>query len=140
MRSENVALFHRCPFEGCDAPVTGAGLCSTHYAQVSRGSATVPTDDTLDYPRRSGWVRSAACREVDPELFFPVGIQGPAQRQTEQAKDVCAGCPVRTQCLTWALATRQDAGVWGGMSEHERRDLLSSDADARALVTAGGVR
>jgi WhiB family redox-sensing transcriptional regulator len=69
------------------------------------------------------WRHKAACREEDPELFFPVGMTGPALLQAAEAKKVCRRCPVRTQCLDWALKTGQDAGVWGGMTEDERRDL-----------------
>jgi WhiB family redox-sensing transcriptional regulator len=69
------------------------------------------------------WVRQARCIGVDPELFFPVGSTGPALAQVEAAKAVCAMCPVRPECLQWALATGQDAGVWGGTSEEERRAL-----------------
>jgi len=69
------------------------------------------------------WRHRAVCREEDPELFFPIGTSGPAQLQTEQAKAVCHRCPVTEHCLQWALETGQDAGVWGGMSEDERRAL-----------------
>lgn len=69
------------------------------------------------------WRHKAACREEDPELFFPVGTTGPALLQAAEAKKVCRRCPVREQCLEWALKTGQDAGVWGGMSEDERRGL-----------------
>jgi WhiB family redox-sensing transcriptional regulator len=69
------------------------------------------------------WVHKARCREVDPELFFPIGTTGPAAAQVESAKAVCMICPVRVECLEWALATGQDAGVWGGLSEEERRAL-----------------
>jgi WhiB family transcriptional regulator, redox-sensing transcriptional regulator len=67
------------------------------------------------------WRDQAACLDEDPELFFPVGSTGPALEQTERAKAVCAGCPVRAACLDWAVETGQHAGVWGGMSEDERR-------------------
>lgn len=67
------------------------------------------------------WLHSAACRDTDPELHFPVGTSGPALLQAEQAKTVCRRCPVTDECLTWALESGQDAGVWGGMSEEERR-------------------
>ena len=60
---------------------------------------------------------------MDPELFFPIGNTGPALIQIGQARQVCAGCPVRTPCLEWALRSGQEAGVWGGTSEHERRAL-----------------
>jgi WhiB family redox-sensing transcriptional regulator len=69
------------------------------------------------------WRNRAACLDEDPELFFPVGSTRPAVEQTERAKAVCAGCEVITQCLEWALTTGQDAGVWGGKTEDERRVL-----------------
>jgi WhiB family transcriptional regulator, redox-sensing transcriptional regulator len=50
-----------------------------------------------------------------------VSAAGPSRERAEQAKAVCAVCPVRRECLQFALATRQAHGVWGGMSEHERR-------------------
>lgn len=69
------------------------------------------------------WRHKAACREQEPELFFPVGTGGPALVQLAEAKAVCRGCPVASQCLAWALESGQDAGVWGGLSEDERRAL-----------------
>ncbi|WP_025273766.1 WhiB family transcriptional regulator [Haloglycomyces albus] len=69
------------------------------------------------------WRHEAVCRDEDPELFFPIGDTGPALVQVEKAKAVCNRCPVREQCLQWALASGQDAGVWGGLSEVERREL-----------------
>lgn len=69
------------------------------------------------------WRARAACRDLGPEVFFPVGSTGRALDQVEAAKAVCAGCPVKTQCLAWALETNQRDGVWGGTSEDERRAL-----------------
>ena len=69
------------------------------------------------------WVHRARCRDEDPELFFPIGTTGSAAIQAEKAKTVCRQCEVRVECLEWAMATGQDAGVWGGMSEEERRSL-----------------
>lgn len=69
------------------------------------------------------WRHRAACRDEDPELFFPIGNTGPALVQIEEAKQVCRRCPVMESCLQWALDTGQDAGVWGGHSEDERRAL-----------------
>lgn len=66
------------------------------------------------------WRTNAPCRSEDPELFFPIGTSGPALVQIEQAKAVCRRCPVMERCLQWALETRQDFGVWGGLSEDER--------------------
>lgn len=67
------------------------------------------------------WRHRAACRDVDPEMFFPIGDSGPALFQIEEAKQVCRRCPVMDACLDWALSSGQDSGVWGGMSEDERR-------------------
>src|SRR5437870_4871804 len=69
------------------------------------------------------WVHRARCKDEDPELFFPVGNTGPAAAQIAAAKAVCMRCEVRTECLEWAMATGQDCGVWGGLSEDERRAL-----------------
>lgn len=63
----------------------------------------------------------AACRDRDPELFFPVGTGDPARRQTVAAKGVCRRCPVSDACLTWAVRTGQAEGIWGGRTPDERR-------------------
>jgi WhiB family redox-sensing transcriptional regulator len=67
------------------------------------------------------WRDRALCRDTDPELFFPVGTTGTALVQIERAKQVCFECTARVECLDFALSTNQDSGVWGGMSEEERR-------------------
>lgn len=67
------------------------------------------------------WIYDARCRAEDPELFFPVGSTGPAADQVDAAKSVCFVCDVRGECLEWAMLTGQDSGVWGGLSEEERR-------------------
>ncbi|TRV80700.1 WhiB family transcriptional regulator [Streptomyces sp. 130] len=69
------------------------------------------------------WRTHAACRDEDPDLFFPIGTSGPALVQAEEAKAVCRRCPVQQECLRWALENNQDAGVWGGLGENERRAL-----------------
>ena len=69
------------------------------------------------------WRCEAACRDTDPDLFFPVGSTGIALEQIESAKVVCQACVAQTACLEFALATNQDSGVWGGKSEEERRQL-----------------
>ncbi|MFC5752025.1 WhiB family transcriptional regulator [Actinomadura rugatobispora] len=78
------------------------------------------------------WRHRAACRDVDPELFFPIGNTGPALLQIEEAKQVCRRCDVTESCLAWALESGQDSGVWGGMGEDERRALKRRTARARA--------
>jgi WhiB family transcriptional regulator, redox-sensing transcriptional regulator len=69
------------------------------------------------------WRDDAACRNADPDLFFPIGEAGPALSQIDQAKRICRTCPVRTPCLAWALENGVGAGVWGGATEEERRVL-----------------
>jgi WhiB family redox-sensing transcriptional regulator len=69
------------------------------------------------------WRDNAACRDTNPDLFFPVGTTGPAIEQIDQAKAVCRQCDAQVACLEFALVTNQDSGVWGGTSEEERRKL-----------------
>ncbi len=69
------------------------------------------------------WVERARCRSEDPELFFPMGAGDRFIVQVDRAKAVCGRCPVRPECLEWALVTCQDAGVWGGLDEEERRRI-----------------
>ncbi len=77
------------------------------------------------------WRHQAACLTEDPELFFPIGNTGPALVQIDEAKAVCRRCDVVDACLRWAIETGQDSGVWGGMSEDERRALKRRTARAR---------
>ncbi|AHU90322.1 WhiB family transcriptional regulator [Trueperella pyogenes] len=77
------------------------------------------------------WRHRAECLNEDPELFFPIGSSGPAMAQVERAKAVCSRCDVQETCLKWALDNNQDAGVWGGMSEDERRTLKRRTARVR---------
>ena len=64
------------------------------------------------------WRDDAACRGLDTDVFFPV-----TDEEAEEAKAICETCPVREECLEFALATRQEDGVWGGLTETERRRL-----------------
>lgn len=83
---------------------------------------------------REVWRRQAACfsKDKDPELFFPVATRGPAARkQIEAAKAVCRSCPVMAECLVWALQARQEHGVWGGLSQDERRSLQRREQRSR---------
>jgi WhiB family redox-sensing transcriptional regulator len=77
------------------------------------------------------WRDQALCRDTDPDLFFPVGTTGMALLAIDQAKDVCGACEVRIECLDFALATNQDSGIWGGLSEEERR-VIRRERAARA--------
>lgn len=67
------------------------------------------------------WRHHAACRDEDPELFFPIGTSGPALMQIEEARRVCRRCPVAEHCLNAGFG--QHYGVWGGVSETERQSM-----------------
>lgn len=67
------------------------------------------------------WRDHARCRDTDPDLFFPVGTTGQALVSIDYAKQVCGECVVNGECLDFALETNQDSGIWGGLSEEERR-------------------
>lgn len=64
------------------------------------------------------WQERALCAETDPEAFFPE-----KGGSTREAKRICGGCEVRSQCLEYALAHDERFGIWGGLSERERRRL-----------------
>jgi WhiB family redox-sensing transcriptional regulator len=82
------------------------------------------------------WQDRGACRGYDSALFFPTEGGG---RETEQAKRVCGRCPVVAECGRWALDMREPYGVWGGMTEEERRALLGLPPRNRSsrVVPAG---
>ena len=85
------------------------------YAPDHRPVATIP----VPHAERSGWMLRGACRTEDPELFFPISAAGPGLAQVSSAKAVCGRCPVRANCLSYALITRPD-GIWGGTTREER--------------------
>ena len=68
------------------------------------------------------WQEEAKCRGVDPEIFFlPYRARNAEKRKREQAaKDVCKGCPVTAECLSYAMQTEEEFGVWGGLTPEER--------------------
>lgn len=77
-----------------------------------------------------GWQDAANCLGVDPDLFFPE-----RGASTREAKEVCKGCVVRGECLEFALANGEKFGIWGGLSERERRRLRRQRAqDTRRIV------
>jgi WhiB family transcriptional regulator, redox-sensing transcriptional regulator len=79
---------------------------------------------------QESWQAAAACLGSDPELFFPVSGSGKCLEQIAQAKAVCAGCPVRRECLGFAQRTGQAHGVWGGLTEQERAQVKRARRDA----------
>jgi WhiB family redox-sensing transcriptional regulator len=81
------------------------------------------------------WRHAAACRDVeDKEIFYPIGSTGPALLQIEDAKKICWNCPSADPCLQFALEAGINEGVWGGMSEDERRALKRRAARARSRM------
>lgn len=78
------------------------------------------------------WRHRAACRDEDPNAFFPIGNTGPALLLIEEAKAVCRRCPVVDSCLSWAIENNEEAGVWGATSEDERRAMKRRAARERS--------
>jgi WhiB family redox-sensing transcriptional regulator len=74
-----------------------------------------PTGEPAEEP---DWQERALCAQTDPEAFFPE-----KGGSTREAKRICSGCEVRAECLEYALANDERFGIWGGLSERERRRL-----------------
>ena len=81
-------------------------------------SNVLPIFGTPDDDGVMGWQERALCAQTDPEAFFPE-----KGGSTREAKKVCTGCDVRSECLEYALAHDERFGIWGGLSERERRKL-----------------
>jgi WhiB family redox-sensing transcriptional regulator len=73
----------------------------------------------------TNWRDDIACRDADPDLFFPIGTTGTALRQIDEAKRICRVCPAQIRCLSWALDNGVTDGVWGGTTPDERRAIRS---------------
>lgn len=76
------------------------------------------------------WRVQGLCLREDPDLFFPVGgiTSGLAVLQADEAKSLCRRCPVREQCLAWAIEVGPVEGIWGGTTEGERRAMRQRSA------------
>jgi WhiB family redox-sensing transcriptional regulator len=74
--------------------------------------------DTANSEDPEDWMAYGRCAEVDPESFFPE-----KGGSSLEPKRVCMGCDVRQKCLDWAIETDQKFGIWGGLSERQRRKL-----------------
>jgi WhiB family transcriptional regulator, redox-sensing transcriptional regulator len=113
----------------------------------SRMSGTLPLDwETLTLSDLSvlaglfeddeaDWRDRALCAQVDGEMFFPE-----KGGSTREAKRICQGCEVRSECLEYALAHDERFGIWGGLSERERRKLKPRDTQARTTARAQRAR
>jgi WhiB family redox-sensing transcriptional regulator len=76
--------------------------------------------------RVNNWKLQGSCNSYPYELMWPVGTTGPAEAQTSQAKAVCAACPIETKCLQYAVENHEAYGIWGGLTEEERRQIRNS--------------
>lgn len=96
---------------------------------------------------RPDFVNQAACRGLDPEIFYPYSqkrLNPKLQRKTdwdpqvaerhEPAFQVCRGCPVRLECLRWAMENKQDQGIWGGVPETRRTEAVRSGKSPEELL------
>jgi WhiB family transcriptional regulator, redox-sensing transcriptional regulator len=77
------------------------------------------------------WRQDAACKGADIDLFFAIDDEG-----IGHAKEICAVCPVRHECLEWALTNHQDDGIWGGFTEVERRRIRRRRRTAARVAAA----
>ncbi|MGD0742640.1 MAG: WhiB family transcriptional regulator [Acidimicrobiales bacterium] len=68
---------------------------------------------------KATWRKHSACRGLDPEIFYPA-----SDEEAETAKAVCSLCSVRQMCLEHAIVYREREGVWGGLTDRERRRML----------------
>ncbi len=108
-------------------------LAKAHYeAQLAaeRQISTNTSDLAEEKPRLENWQDYSNCLGIDPDLFFPE-----RGASTKEAKEACKACVVREECIEYALETGQKFGIWGGMSERERRRMRRQ----RALSLAASV-
>jgi WhiB family transcriptional regulator, redox-sensing transcriptional regulator len=99
-----------------DGAVIVDGMVGTDEDQVAEVYRIYPLHNGVDEDR--GWQSRALCAQTDPESFFPE-----KGGSTREAKKICLNCEVRSDCLSYALANDERFGIWGGLSERERRRL-----------------
>ena len=116
---------HRCNY-GAVRPVIRTTLGTTRQGVLH--TCTTSSESAPD-PGDHGWQDQANCLGVDPDLFFPE-----RGASTREAKEVCRGCVVREECLEFALQNGEKFGIWGGLSERERRRIRRQRAQAARSV------
>ncbi len=102
-----------------------ARVVEGEVTDLSSNLADADLNALFGLPEESGWQERALCSQTDPEAFFPE-----KGGSTREAKRICTGCEVRGECLEYALENDERFGIWGGMSERERRRLKRSDRRA----------
>lgn len=122
-----------CAVDGCDRPVAGRGYCQPHYWRLLHHGdvqADVPIRTRAPAGQRkrepaapkpkpdTSWMLFANCRGMDPELFFP-----PRGASLEPIREVCRSCACQKACADYAINNGEVFGVWGGLSERERRRI-----------------
>jgi WhiB family redox-sensing transcriptional regulator len=114
-----VTSFSRPPLHLVDDP-WAAPFAADPYGASEWDDTPTWTTPTWSEPTTTteSWRLDALCAETDPEAFFPE-----KGGSTRDAKRVCSGCPVRAECLEFALSNDERFGIWGGLSERERRRL-----------------
>ena len=80
-----------------------------------------------DLPSSRDWATDPdrACKDAPLDVFFPIGHGSAQLGAITRAKEICAGCPVRSACLEWSLTAGERWGIWGGLDERERRAVLA---------------
>lgn len=79
----------------------------------------MPIKEERSHHMNMSWRQRGACRGLDPDIFYPLDEDEP-----DEAKAICAICPVREPCLEFALSSREAEGVWGGATARERRRMI----------------
>lgn len=106
-----------------EAPSTDGSFGGAAFGYIGGGRSGggvfgVGAEDPFGSDEPAGWQERALCAQTDPESFFPE-----KGGSTREAKKICTGCEVRSECLEYALANDERFGIWGGLSERERRRL-----------------
>ncbi|WP_292715431.1 WhiB family transcriptional regulator [Microbacterium sp. 13-71-7] len=97
----------------------------------------------VSHDRDEGWRASAHCSTAIPEIFFPE-----ARERADHAKEICGGCPVREDCLRYAIVNDERDGIWGAATPRERRSLVKrlsagepvSEVASSASISIEGAR
>src|SRR5919198_2418242 len=108
---------HACNF-GCGIPLHPTITSEDVVTDLSNAVNIDELADIFGLPEEASWQERALCSQTDPEAFFPE-----KGGSTREAKRICTGCEVRAECLEYALEHDERFGIWGGLSERERRRL-----------------